>query len=120
MSNGTRSKKQTRETARIARELRKLYSRGLTWEGAAREAGILKENGEPDPGLAYRIALQGYEPKKISTRERLGLKKICFTCLRGFRKVSRAALSPWVRWWRGLPKQERDRRIRSQYEKEKK
>lgn len=120
MSNGSKTSQQTKETARIARELRRLRKKRVTWEKAAEQVGIVKEDGSPDPGLAYRIALEGYEPKKQETRDRLGLRKICLACQRGFRKVSSASkvLAPWVVWWRRLPKDERERRIRREYDKE--
>jgi hypothetical protein len=117
----THEHKQTAGTARIARELRRLREQGKTWKEASIELGILKKDGSPDPGLAYRIAIDEYEPKSPEIRERLGLRKFCLACERGFRKVStmaREALPPWLKWWKKLDRAERERRIREYYEKE--
>lgn len=122
MTKETGSHKQTAETARKAKKIRKLRETNppVKWEEICRAFGILKENGEPDTGLAHRIAYDEYEPKKQETRDRLGLKKICLSCGRGFRRAvsGMASLSPWRVWWRRLPPQERDRRIREDWEKE--
>ncbi len=119
MSNTAQRPKQTKETARKARELLKLRREGYTWERASRAVGILKEDRSPDPGLAYRIAVEGYEPKGEEIRARLGLKAICLHCMREIRKVSRtvSARSPWREWWNRLKPTERDRWIRKNYEK---
>jgi hypothetical protein len=118
MSNSSNGSKQTPGTARKARELLKLRRNNITWERAAKEVGIVKDNGDPDPGLAYKIAIEGYEPKGQEVRDRLGLKKICTSCMRGFRSISRqiSALSPWRAWWNRLKPGERDRWIRKNYE----
>jgi hypothetical protein len=116
--NGT--SKQTSGTARKAKRINRLRAKGKTWESISIEEGIIKENGSPDPGLAYRIA-HGYEPKGRELRSRLGLRDVCMSCLRGFRKKSSEiarALPAWASWWKSLPKDEKDRRIRDQYEKE--
>lgn len=119
MTHQTGTTKQTRETARKARILRELKALGATWEDAAAEVGIIKEDGSPNPGLAHKIA-EGYEPKRPETRERLGLRAICFACMRGIRKASEGAraLSPWRSWWKRLSPDDRDKMIREHYEKE--
>lgn len=118
MKNTTQKTKQTTETARRARELIKLQRVGYTWEEASRKVGILKKDGSPDPGLAYRIALEGYEPKGQELRDRLGLKKMCVSCMRAFRKTSKkvSELPPWRYWWNRLKPQERERWIKKNYE----
>jgi hypothetical protein len=52
----------------------------LHWDEIAVELGILKENGEPDTGMTYKIVVDGYEPKKVETRTRLGLPPVCPEC----------------------------------------
>src|SRR5690349_14507511 len=114
MSNTSQRPKQTTETARRARALLKLRGKGYTWEKASRAVGILKEDGSPDHGLAYRIANEVYEPKGQDVRDRLGLKKICLSCGRAIRSISKtvSALPPWRYWWNHLKPQERERWIR--------
>lgn len=120
MSNHSGTTKQTKETARLAKRIRDKRDRGVKWDKICLELGILKDTGLPDTGLAYRIAFDDYEPKGPDLRDRLGLRKICLACLRGFRQVSSSVreLSPWRLWWRKLDPSDRDRRIRSEYEKE--
>ena len=121
MTNHSHNTNQTKQTARLAKRIRDRREAEEKWEAIAQTEGVLKEDGSPDPGLAYRIAYNDYEPKGKDVRERLGLKKLCLTCMRGFRKIASGArpLSPWLVWWRRLGKEERDRRIKSQYEQEK-
>ena len=121
MNNHSGPTKQTKETARLGARLRRRRGAGDTWEEAARKERVFKkDNISPDPGLAYRIACDGYEPKGQELRDRLGLRKICLACMRGFRKISSRAkaLSPWRLWWRRLKPGEREKRIKSQYEQE--
>lgn len=121
MSNHSGPTKQTTETARLGARIRKRRERGEKWEAIARAEGVVKRDGSPNTGLASRIAYDGYEPQGQELRDRLGLRRICLACMRGFRKISSSArsLSPWLLWWRRLEPGERDRRIKSQYEREK-
>lgn len=121
MSKHTGPAKQTPETARLAKRIRNRRSKGEKWIEIAQAEKILKESGEPDPGLASLIAYKNYEPKGQELRDRLGLRKMCIECMRGFRKIASGArsLSPWRLWWRRLKPAERDRAIREHYEKEK-
>lgn len=118
MSHTSHNTKQTAETARRARAILKLRRKGKTWEKASSETGIIKSDGSPDPGLAYRIALEEYEPKSQEVRDRLGLKKLCLSCMRAFRKTSKkiSALPPWRYWWNRLKPGERERWIKKNYE----
>lgn len=123
MSNHPGIQKQTKETARLGKRIRDRRAKGERWEKICLDLRILKEDGSPNHGLASRIAFDNYEPKGQELRDRLGLRKFCLACKRGFRKVSSGvmSLSPWVLWWRRLDPQERDRRIREiweDYEKE--
>lgn len=106
---------QTKQTAQKAESIRRLRAKGWTWERTSIKLGILKENGDPDPGLAYKIA-EGYEPKGPAVRARLGLKALCLTCMRGFRKQGRAAaqaLTPWASWWKSLSPKDKEQKIRA-------
>src|SRR5688500_17577813 len=120
MNNGSQDSKQTKETARKGKKILRLHEQGLTWAEAGKRVGVVKEDGSPTPGHAYKIAVEGNEPASQELRDRLGLKKMCLACMRGFRNVkSRArSLSPWRLWWRRLSPAERDRRIREDYEEE--
>ena len=40
---------------------------------------IIKNDGQPDKGMAFRIA-DGYEPRRVDTRRRLGLSDRCPSC----------------------------------------
>lgn len=120
MGNTSKQPKQMKETARKALQIRTLRRKGYKWDDIAREVKILKEDGSPDPGLAYLIGFKGYEPKRPEVRARLGLKELCLACMRAFRKGSDSsrARSQWRLWWSRLSPDERDRKIRSEYEKE--
>lgn len=122
MSHTSQKTQQTPETRRKARRLLKLRRERYTWEKAAEKVGILKEDGSPDPGLAYKIAVEQYEPKGQELRDRLGLKKICLSCMRVFRRVSKQVsdLPPWREWWNHLKPGERDEWIRKNYTEGKK
>lgn len=104
----------------MAKRIRALRAKGIKWEKICLQLGILKDNGEPDTGLAYQIGINQKEPKGEEVRDRLGLRKVCLACMRGFRRVSASArsLSPWRLWWNRLKPAERDSRIKSEYEKE--
>ena len=52
----------------------------IPWREVARELRILKDNGEPDTGLAYKIVIEGYEPKTMQTRTRFWWPPICPEC----------------------------------------
>jgi hypothetical protein len=64
----------------------------LHWDEIAKELGILKENGDSDPGMTYRIVMDGYEPKLLETRKRLGLPEICPECHQKLPKPPRKVL----------------------------
>lgn len=42
---------------------------------AALACNVLTADGRPDKGMAFLIAMRGYEPARPETRARLGLKK---------------------------------------------
>jgi hypothetical protein len=120
MNKETGSPQQTKQTRQLAARIRRLRGKGKTWETVCRELRIFKRDGSPDTGLAYRIALDNYEPKGAEVRERLGLKKICLACMRGIRNISsgsKGSLPPWLIFWRRLPKGEREEWIREYYKK---
>lgn len=106
------AKSQTPQTARIARKIRKLREKKKTaWKDVCVRLKILKEDGRPDTGLAYKIAYEGYEPTGRELRHRLGLRDICKSCRRPFRVPSvkpRPAKSQARVWFNGLKREERD------------
>lgn len=53
---------QTRQITRLARKLRSTHRRTKSWRATAKEHHILTPTGEVNPGLAQRIALNGYQP----------------------------------------------------------
>jgi hypothetical protein len=74
--------------------------------------GILKEDGEPDTGMAKLIE-NGYEPRKKVTRTRLDLTaRICPTCLRPMREPhehqAKREQTPAQRWWKKLSQDRQD------------
>jgi hypothetical protein len=64
----------------LAQELREKHALLNSWPKASLECGVVTEDGRADPGLAQRIALQGYDPKREETRTRLRLPPVCVTC----------------------------------------
>lgn len=57
----------------IAQKGLKMRKKGVSWRKVAVELNILTEEGNPDPGLAKRIIMDGYIPSRNPTRIRLGL-----------------------------------------------
>ena len=57
------------ELARLAARISDLYEELGTWEGVGKHFGLPKI-------ILWRIANDGYEPKKNKTRRRLGLSVI--------------------------------------------
>jgi hypothetical protein len=64
---------QTRVTAHLAQKLRRKHAETKSWEAAAIALNILTADGKPDKGMAFLIAMRGYEPARKETRLRLGL-----------------------------------------------
>ena len=61
------------------------------WREIAKELRILKDNGDPDTGLAYKIVIEGYEPKTPKTRTRLRWPPVCPTCYQPLPKPPKPA-----------------------------
>ena len=62
----------------LRREMKKLRKSGLIWQEIADRYGVTV-------GMAYRIAVNGYEPKEAAIRVRLGLPArvltpVCMSC----------------------------------------
>lgn len=72
----------TRQLSHIREKGAKLRLQGMAWRDISVALDILNGDGKPDPGMAYRIVIEGYEPSRIATRKRLGLSLICPTCKR--------------------------------------
>jgi hypothetical protein len=71
---------QSPKTRILAVRLRVERRSKATWSVAAKRCDVLTKSGLPDPGLAYRIAVEGYEPRSMECRQRLGLPIVCPTC----------------------------------------
>jgi hypothetical protein len=69
-----------RMLVQLVQELREKHIELSSWLQTSVACGVLTEDGRPNPGLAERIALQGYKPARSETRERLGLPPICISC----------------------------------------
>ena len=116
-------KSQTPQTARLGRKIRKLRERKknpLSWKDTCLQEGIriLKQNGDPDTGLAYKIAYEEYEPSGREVRHRCSLKDMCTKCKRVFRIPSQAkkrTKSPALAWWDGLKREDREKVIELSY-----
>jgi len=72
----------------LCREGKALNDKDLNWDDIASELGIYTKDGRINPGLAYRIVKQGYEPSRPETRKRLGLSPICPNCKHSVGKKS--------------------------------
>lgn len=77
---------QVRTLSRLAENLRSEHALLKSWRKAAAACRVLTTEGKPDPGLAQRIALHGYEPVRTETRNRLGLPPVCPVCDRPIRQ----------------------------------
>jgi hypothetical protein len=79
---------QNRNTAQLAEKLRSEYVLLNSWPKVSVICSVLTPEGLPNPKLAQSIA-NGYEPKKMSTRIRLGLPPICPVCYQHLPKPPR-------------------------------
>lgn len=89
-----REKPHMRSLDRLAADLLAQHEILKSWRKAAQACDVLLKSGKPDPGLAQRIALHGYDPRRPETRSRLGLAPVCTNC---GQKVKPARILPgWV------------------------
>lgn len=112
---------QTKQTAKLARKIRRLRERKrpLKWRAVCEKLNIRTQDGRIDPGLAYRIGYQDYEPSDRALRGRLGLKDICSKCKRTFRAVRSPVIrtkSPARAWWEKLNREDREKLIELSYQ----
>lgn len=126
MSNHNGKPPQTKQTAKLAEKIRQARERGDIWTKICIDNNLytpptlLKPNGEPDTGLAYKIAFEGYEPSHRETRDRLGLRDICVKCYRAFRKKGTPRIVSEARlWWDGLNTKQKSDNIENMYQIEK-
>jgi hypothetical protein len=87
-------KVKTRPLSRLVQELRENHAQSHSWRKASMVSKVLTVDGRPDPGLAQRIAEQGYDPKRDDTRARLGLPPTCIVCGRKVKRVRH--IPPWL------------------------
>jgi hypothetical protein len=71
--------------------LRKTHKQTKSWPQAAKLCNIIKENGKPDEGLAYLIAMKEFEPTRHKTRIRCGFPCSCDECRKARRQANRIA-----------------------------
>jgi hypothetical protein len=88
-NNHERVDVENRTTLQVRLKGREIREKGYTWDRIAEILGIYTANGFIDPGMAYRIVIDGYEPKRPATRLRLGLPPICPTCYQHLPKPPR-------------------------------
>jgi|SRR5581483_1343331 len=106
---------QSSPVARLARQIKKMRQSNppTLYRKICISLNIVKEDGQPDPGLAKLIE-GGYEPRKESTRARLGLPP----------KARRRSYHPneeYLLWWRNsLRSNQRRAFIKSIWEMNKK
>jgi hypothetical protein len=76
----SRANGQVRTLGQLAASLRQIHAQGIGWREAALACRVLTKSGQGDPGLAFRIAVNGYDPRRPETRQRLGLPPVCIEC----------------------------------------
>jgi hypothetical protein len=110
---------QTEQTKRMAKKILKLREKKppMLWREICIRLNIYKADGTtPDTGLASKIAYQGVEPATKRVRDRLGMRGICLTCRRPFRKPGKVRAkvlkSEPSSWWGALQEEERERIMR--------
>lgn len=83
------------QTRALAKALREAYHQYHSWRETARRHAITTPSGQPNPGLAWRIAKQKYDPHSPALRERLCLPPIkqCPECHRTFKP--KPAMKTW-------------------------
>ena len=79
----------TRALNHLVKKGLKMHLEGSTWAAIASHLGIIKEDGSANPGLAYRIIMEGYIPRTLSVQKRLNLHQVCPTCNRPLKKMRR-------------------------------
>ncbi|RPJ29169.1 MAG: hypothetical protein EHM33_02005 [Chloroflexi bacterium] len=119
-----KGKMQSKQTNRLARKIRKNREKKIKgkltrWMVVCEKLNIRTEDGRLDPGLAFKIGYQDYEPSDRGVRQRLGLRDMCTRCKRVFRAVKvttpQRALSPARAWWNGLARGQREELIEKTY-----
>lgn len=81
---------QNRAIRRLAREMRSTHRKTKSWLETAKRHHIVNAKGKASKGLAYRIAMDGYEPREHETLIRIGVRCYCDECER-IRKYEKRA-----------------------------
>ena len=76
-----------RTLTQLAENLRQEHAETSSWRKTAEACHVLTKDGRQDPGLAQRIAEQGYDPRRAETRLRLRLPPACITCGQKVKRV---------------------------------
>jgi hypothetical protein len=71
----------------LAENLRQKHAETNSWRKTAKDCLVLTKGNRPNPGLAQRIAVHGYDPARPETRERLSLPPICIACGKKVKRV---------------------------------
>jgi hypothetical protein len=102
---------QSRSIRQLARRIRQKRQKKHpdTWIAICNDLSILKQDGTPDPALAFMIGMRGFMPKRPATLERLGIPA---------RKPRQSVkdLPPHWMWWRNnLHSDDREKRVLKLY-----
>lgn len=99
-----------RTTARLAAEIARMRAERpkRPYRDICEALAIVGQGGAPDPGMAKLIEA-GYEPRRASTRARLGLEeaRVCPMCKRRRRQSKprpSRVVTPAETWFRALPR----------------
>jgi hypothetical protein len=71
--------------------MRSTHRKTKSWLETAKRHHITDPNGNPSKGLAYRIAVDEYEPKGHETLTRIGMPCPCDECKKAKRQTKRIA-----------------------------
>jgi hypothetical protein len=71
--------------------MRSTHRKTKSWSETAKLHGIVTAEGKPNKGLAYQIAVNGFEPSEHETLIRIGMPCLCDGCKKAQRKARRAA-----------------------------
>lgn len=107
---------QSKDTIRLAKKIRRIRERKkkgkLTpWRVVCETLNIRTPEGKLDPGMAYKIGYQEYEPSDRETRKRFKLRDICSKCKRAYRvprpPAARRTPSPAEVWFSKMKGEEK-------------
>lgn len=81
----------------------------MIWVAICHRYKIYDPQGNPSTGIARKLAYDDYEPSHREVRQRLGLRDMCLTCGRPYRKkTTRRPRTEIQSWWARLSAQDRE------------